>query len=694
MWKRIAVSLTCLMVTALCTTAALAADGLSGTQTNARITRADLAVAINEVCGLTGSGQNFSDLDSSDVCYSAVQALSAAGIVSGYEDGSFRPENFVTRQEAAVMLDAAFDLSGGGAADYTDAGQIASWARTAVADLEGTGALSGSPAGTFTPTGYVTYGEVDAALAVLAQPEALSGLTTDDIVSIQPYSELSYYAVGVTRIDITYRDGVDLSGVDAGDYQIMDRGYLLPHFGYLPVSDAQVNGQTVTLTIDRDTTANRENALIYEGANATGSRTKNDIYGLNATFSWYRENDGDIVEAARAFQYRNNELVIWHTGETIEDAVYQSDITTGEYLADIKCAPTNIEYFTGARMDSFTKDGQTHNYTVGGFMTLEELGIQIPSSSGIEGDYVMAYVAFPEGYDPDQEYPLIVSMPGNNAAMWDIMENGVIIASNPYGPTFFNGSAINWYGKGVDVISVYVSHRYYSDFSPCVEDPTDLTAEGYNYVKDDMALIDYFIDNYGAKANHVVLTGDSRGTKSASNIIMAYPGRISTFLCINGNWGGWEQWGSGYTQEDYMTAAENGLSIWCIDGELDFDNVQVIRDARELYAQAGYTQAEIDDMVRISSLATEYNYYWGETDHSATKFVYWYLMDTPYYGPGHIGADGQIIYEDPSRSMYQLEGKCNEDGSYVTAGFDYQVYTDTLIDWVMSPNRELETVAR
>ena len=83
MWKRIAASLTCLMVTALCTTAALAADGLSGTQTNARITRADLAVAINEVCGLTGSGQNFSDLDSSDVCYSAVQALSAAGIVSG-----------------------------------------------------------------------------------------------------------------------------------------------------------------------------------------------------------------------------------------------------------------------------------------------------------------------------------------------------------------------------------------------------------------------------------------------------------------------------------------------------------------------------------------------------------------------------------------------------------------------------------
>ena len=689
MWKRIAVSLTCLMVTALCTTAALAADGLSGTQTNARITRADLAVAINEVCGLTGSGQNFSDLDSSDVCYSAVQALSAAGIVSGYEDGSFRPGNFVTRQEAAVMLDAAFDLSGGGAADYTDAGQIASWARTAVADLEGTGALSGSPDGTFTPTGYVTYGEVDAALAVLAQPEALSGLTTDDIVSIQPYSELSYYAVGVTRIDITYRDGVDLSGVDAGDYQIMDRGYLLPHFGYLPVSDAQVNGQTVTLTIDRDTTANRENALIYEGANATGSRTKNDIYGLNATFSWYRENDGDIVEAARAFQYRNNELVIWHTGETIEDAVYQSDITTGEYLADSKCAPTNIEYFTGVQMDSFTRDGQTHNYTVGGFMTLEELGIQIPSSSGIEGDYVMAYVAFPEGYDPNREYPLILSLPGNSAAMWDIMEDGEIIASNPYGATFFNGSAINWYDKDVDAIVVYVSHRYHSDFAPCVPDVTDLSVEGYNHAKDDMALIDYFIDHYGAKANHVVLTGDSRGTMAGSDLIQAYPGRISTFLCINGDWG---SNGNSYTYEDYQSAAQYGTSVWCIDGEQDSTNIPTLGQARQAYAEAGFSQEEIADMLRHTDLATEYNYYWGETDHSATKFVYWYLMDELYYGPGHI-ENGQIIYDDTSITSYQSQGKL-EDSGYNKAGYDYQVYTDTLIDWVMSPDRELETVAR
>lgn len=34
-------------------------------------------------------------------------------------------------------------------------------------------------------------------------------LTVDDIKNIQAYSELTYYAVAVTRVDITYKDGVD-----------------------------------------------------------------------------------------------------------------------------------------------------------------------------------------------------------------------------------------------------------------------------------------------------------------------------------------------------------------------------------------------------------------------------------------------------------------------------------------------------
>ncbi|MDD6213454.1 MAG: hypothetical protein PUB22_10040 [Clostridiales bacterium] len=514
--------------------------------------------------------------------------------------------------------------------------------------------------------------------------------TVKQIKSIRAYSELTYYAVAVTKVDVTYKKGVDLSTVKASDYHLIDRGYLSPEFGELPIDDVEVNGQTVTLTINRDTTANEDNALIYAGENATGSRSKDDIYGVHASFSWYRQRDGKIVEAARAFQYRDTELKLWHEGENPEKAICQSDDETGKYLKKSKFKPTEIEYFTNVEKASFEKDGKTFNYSVGGLMTLEDLGIEIPSSSGIEGDNVMAYVAFPRNYDPNKEYPIILSLPGNNAAMWDIVdENGEIIADNPYGPTFFNGSTINWYDKGVDAIAVYVSHRYYSQYAGAVAEPTDLSLEGYNYVKDDMAIVDYFVENYGAKENHVVLTGDSRGTKSASNIIKAYPGRISTFLCLNGTWGGWGQWGAEYTAEDFYTAGKYGTSVWFFDGELDFDNQENITLAREQYAKAGRTQEEIDDMLRISCLDTHYNYYWADTDHSATKFVYWYLMDNIYYGPGHI-ENGEIVYDSTDIDKYQFNGKLNKDGSYELAGFDYKVYTDTLIDWVMSEDREKE----
>ena len=667
------------------------------------ITRAEFAAIVDKVCALSANGQDFSDVKVGDWYYTAVKDLAGSGITAGYEDGTFRPANPITRQEAAVMLAKAFhltaantDLSG----KFSDHSQVAHWAQASVAALVEADGISGYPDGTFRPQGHITRAEVVTILDALCDKSAdqkddgpihVSGgskkepVTVDDVVSIQAYSELTYYAVGVTQIEITYKNGVDLSDLKAEDIHIIDRGYLYPEFGQLPIQSMEIDGQVVTLTIDRDTTANEDNALIYAGENATGARTKDDVYGVHATFSWYRENDGDIVKAARAFLYRDTELRLWHTGESIGDAICQAD-AMGKYIEGSKFAPTHIEYFTDAEMASFTKDGQTHNYTVGGFMTLEELGIQIPSSSGIEGDYVKAYVAFPEGYDPNQKYPIILSLPGNSAAEWDIVENGEIIASNPYGATFFNGSAINWYDKGVDAIALYVSHHYHSQYTGAVKDATDLTLEGYNYAKDDMAIVDYFIEHYGAKENHVVVTGDSRGTMAGSDLVQAFPGRISTFLCINGDWG---LGGNKYTDYDYATAAKHGTSVWCIDGEQDSSNIPSLTRARAAYAEAGYTQEEIDDMLRHTDLATEYNYYWGETDHSATKFVYWYLMDELYYGPGHI-ENGEIVYDDTTITSYQSQGKLDKDGTYNKVNYDYDVYTDTLIDWVMSEDREID----
>ena len=53
----------------------------------------------------------FSDVPSSYWGYDAITSLSSKGIASGYPDGTFRPDNHITRAEFATMLVKALGLS-------------------------------------------------------------------------------------------------------------------------------------------------------------------------------------------------------------------------------------------------------------------------------------------------------------------------------------------------------------------------------------------------------------------------------------------------------------------------------------------------------------------------------------------------------------------------------------------------------
>lgn len=72
---------------------------------NAPITRAEaarlLAVAAKYVSGESGA---FSDIDESAWYAAAVNALHEAGVISGYEDGTFRPAKRITRAEAVKLV--------------------------------------------------------------------------------------------------------------------------------------------------------------------------------------------------------------------------------------------------------------------------------------------------------------------------------------------------------------------------------------------------------------------------------------------------------------------------------------------------------------------------------------------------------------------------------------------------------------
>ncbi|QNK56517.1 S-layer homology domain-containing protein [Paenibacillus sp. PAMC21692] len=80
----------------------------------------------------------------------AIRLAAKHNIVNGYEDGTFRPEHKVTRQQFAVMLARALELPESGAAvPFADDGQLPEWARSGVYSAVEAGLLKGYEDGTY-----------------------------------------------------------------------------------------------------------------------------------------------------------------------------------------------------------------------------------------------------------------------------------------------------------------------------------------------------------------------------------------------------------------------------------------------------------------------------------------------------------------------------------------------------------------
>ena len=101
-----------------------------------------------------------------------VTELSAQGVISGYEDGTFRPDRPLTRTEASVILIAYCTktenpiLSGRlpELEEPKDEKEIPGWAADAVHKSLRAGLFRGYPDGTFGPSRTITRAEIAAVL--------------------------------------------------------------------------------------------------------------------------------------------------------------------------------------------------------------------------------------------------------------------------------------------------------------------------------------------------------------------------------------------------------------------------------------------------------------------------------------------------------------------------------------------------
>lgn len=154
------------------------------------VRRNEAAIMIGRHLDLNGnpSETSFSDVPKGVTGSGFIEAAVLAGVVSGYPDGTFRPQQHVTRGEMAIFLDRTFSLNQT-AISFSDV-DVEMRSYEAIRGLYGSGITEGFPDQTFRPDQPVTRGEFAAMMSRAMKWEAtadqreLQDLTDDVTESI------------------------------------------------------------------------------------------------------------------------------------------------------------------------------------------------------------------------------------------------------------------------------------------------------------------------------------------------------------------------------------------------------------------------------------------------------------------------------------------------------------------------------
>lgn len=152
-----------------------------------KVTRAQFAAMLVRALGLNAEETarvSFKDVKTADWYAAPVAAAAKAGLVSGFADGTFKPESPISREEMAVMAARALKVAGkditasgteetGLLQKFADLNKLKSWARGAASTAVKAGIINGSGKGNFEPDAKATRAETAAMLKRLMKAAEL-----------------------------------------------------------------------------------------------------------------------------------------------------------------------------------------------------------------------------------------------------------------------------------------------------------------------------------------------------------------------------------------------------------------------------------------------------------------------------------------------------------------------------------------
>ncbi len=216
----------------------LAAGYSDGTfKPNKEVSRAEFVALVNRAFSIDKNvaSAGFSDVSEGKWYYKDISAAKAAGYIGGYTDGTFKPNQTITRQEVASILVRLLSLTPTteGIEEFADANQMPEWARSSIGAVAKNALMRGMPDKTFQPLESITRAEAVVSLdramdftpgqePPVALNSAIEGKVTLDGKAVEKatvriFNADSYEVVNETQTD---KNGSYKVELDAGEYDI------------------------------------------------------------------------------------------------------------------------------------------------------------------------------------------------------------------------------------------------------------------------------------------------------------------------------------------------------------------------------------------------------------------------------------------------------------------------------------------
>ena len=154
---------------------------------------------------------DFVDLNTAQWAEESIKSLASKGIVSGYEDGSFKPNNEITRAEFSKMLVTAFGVADASAVTYnfTDV-NTSDWYYSYVAKLANMGVTNGMGDGTFGANQKITR--------------------QDMVVLIVRMAQLLGKPINATAAEVTFNDNGDIASYASDAVKLLQKAEIVSGF--------------------------------------------------------------------------------------------------------------------------------------------------------------------------------------------------------------------------------------------------------------------------------------------------------------------------------------------------------------------------------------------------------------------------------------------------------------------------------